>query len=196
MRGSLRRVIERGQGLLMRKGRGGLSRSGLQIFCTPPGPFKSGLVLMSAPRLLPLRRPWPVDSLRRSLAALGASHQRPIQRPLRTKSRAERAEPHHVAGFRSWRINDLKHELDAIGCTVSLEPHGQGYKDMSPAVDIVERLVIRRKPRHGAHPVLQWCATNAVVTRDPAGGRKFDKAKSTVTSTRLSQSPRRCPWRC
>src|SRR5262249_48262426 len=36
-----------------------------------------------------------------------------------------------------WRINDLKRELDAIGCHVPLEPHGQGYKEMSPAVDIV-----------------------------------------------------------
>jgi phage terminase large subunit-like protein len=44
---------------------------------------------------------------------------------------------------------------------------------MSSAVDIVERLVIRR-----AH-TLQCGAANAVVTRDPAGGRKFDKAKST-----------------
>ena len=51
-----------------------------------------------------------------------------------------------------WRINDLKRELDAIGCHAPLEPHGQGYKDMSPAVDIVERLVIQRKLRHGAHP--------------------------------------------
>jgi len=41
----------------------------------------------------------------------------------------------------------LKRELDAIGCHVPLEPHGQGYKDMSPAVDIVERLVIQRKLR-------------------------------------------------
>src|SRR5215831_4647395 len=80
--------------------------------------------------------------------------------------------------FDRWRINDLKRELDAIGCQVPLEPHGQGYKDMSPAVDIVERLVIQKKLRHGAHPVLSWCAANAVVTRDPAGGRKFDKAKS------------------
>jgi hypothetical protein len=39
--------------------------------------------------------------------------------------------------------------------------------------------VIQRKLHHGVHPVLQWCASNAVVTRDPAGGRKFDKAKST-----------------
>jgi len=39
--------------------------------------------------------------------------------------------------------------------------------------------VIQRKLRHGAHPVLQWCAANAVVTRDPAGECKFDRAKST-----------------
>jgi hypothetical protein len=28
--------------------------------------------------------------------------------------------------FDRWRINDLKRELDAIGCHVPLEPHGQG----------------------------------------------------------------------
>jgi phage terminase large subunit-like protein len=80
--------------------------------------------------------------------------------------------------FDRWRINDLKREMDAIGCSIPIEPHGQGYRDMSPAVDIVERLVIQKKLRHGAHPVLAWCAANAVVTRDPAGGRKLDKAKS------------------
>jgi phage terminase large subunit-like protein len=86
----------------------------------------------------------------------------------------------HIAAlaFDRWRINDLKRELDAIGCAIVLEPHGQGFKDMSPAVDIVERLLIQKRIRHGGHPVLQWCAQNAVVARDPAGGRKFDKAKS------------------
>jgi phage terminase large subunit-like protein len=82
-------------------------------------------------------------------------------------------------GFDRWRINDLKRELDVIGCDVQLVPHGQGYKDMSPAVDIVERLVVQRRLRHGGHPVLGSCVANAVVTRDPAGGRKLDKAKST-----------------
>jgi phage terminase large subunit-like protein len=76
-------------------------------------------------------------------------------------------------------LADLKRELDTIGCHIPLEPHGQGFKDMLSAADIVERLVVHKKLRHGAHPVLQWCAANAVVTRDPAGGRKFDKAKST-----------------
>jgi len=82
-------------------------------------------------------------------------------------------------GFDRWRINDLKRELDEIGCDVQLVPHGQGFKDMSPAVDIVERLVVQRRLRHGGNPVLASCVANAVVTRDPAGGRKLDKAKST-----------------
>src|SRR4029077_16822689 len=86
-------------------------------------------------------------------------------------------------------------ELDAIGCHFPLEPHGQGYKDMSPAVDIVERLVIQRKLRHGAHPVLQWCAANAVVTRDPAGGRKFTRPKALVGLTLWSRWRWRYPWR-
>ena len=81
--------------------------------------------------------------------------------------------------FDRWRINDLKRELDEIGCDVQLVPFGQGFKDMSPAVDIVERLVSQRRLRHGGHPVLQSCVSNAVITRDPSGGRKLDKAKST-----------------
>jgi phage terminase large subunit-like protein len=77
-----------------------------------------------------------------------------------------------------WRIGDLKRELDAIGCTVKLVPHGQGFRDMSPAVDILERLIIQRRIRHGNHPVLAMNAASAVVTRDAAGGRKLDKAKN------------------
>jgi len=81
--------------------------------------------------------------------------------------------------FDRWRIGDLQRELDAIGCDVTLVPHGQGFKDMSPAVDIVERLVVQKRIRHGDNPVLATCVANAVITRDPAGGRKLDKAKST-----------------
>lgn len=82
--------------------------------------------------------------------------------------------------FDRWRMAEIKRELDQIGCPVKLEPHGQGFKDMSPAVDVVERMTIAKKLRHGGHPVLTMCANNAVVVKDPAGGRKFDKAKSTV----------------
>jgi len=80
--------------------------------------------------------------------------------------------------FDRWRMAEVKRELDDIGCSVTLQPHGQGYKDMSAAVNVVERLVVQQKLRHGNHPVLSMCANNAIVTRDPTGARKFDKAKS------------------
>jgi len=77
-----------------------------------------------------------------------------------------------------WRIEDLRRELDAIGCPLELVPHGQGFKDMSPAVDLLERHVAEKLIQHGNHPVLKMCAVNAVVTLDAAGNRKLDKAKT------------------
>ena len=59
-----------------------------------------------------------------------------------------------------------------------MEPHGQGYKDMSPALDILEADLLNGRLRHGGNPVLTMCAANAVVTRDPAGNRKLDKQKA------------------
>lgn len=80
--------------------------------------------------------------------------------------------------FDRWKIHELKRELEHIGCTVPLKEHGQGFKDMSPAVDVLERLIVQRRLRHGKNPVLTWNANNAVVVRDPAGSRKLDKARS------------------
>jgi phage terminase large subunit-like protein len=84
--------------------------------------------------------------------------------------------------FDRWRIAEIKRELDAIGCKVPLIEHGQGFKDMTPAVDVVERLIVQGRIRHGLHPVLTWCANNAVVIKDPAGGRKFDKSNTKYRS--------------
>jgi phage terminase large subunit-like protein len=50
---------------------------------------------------------------------------------------------------------------------------------MSPALRSLESLVLGTKLRHAKHPVLAMCAANAVVTSDPAGNRKLDKAKAT-----------------
>ena len=62
--------------------------------------------------------------------------------------------------FDRWRIEDIKRELDAIGCGVELVPFGQGFKDLSPAVDVMERLVEQSKLRHDGHPVLKMAAVN------------------------------------
>ena len=80
--------------------------------------------------------------------------------------------------FDRWRIEDIKRELDAIGCNVELVPFGQGYRDISPAVDRLEGLVEEGKLRHDGHPVLAMAAANAKVEMDAAGNRKLSKRRS------------------
>jgi phage terminase large subunit-like protein len=94
------------------------------------------------------------------------------------------AELHGVYNIRAlaydrWRVEDIKRELDAIGCSVPLVPFGQGFKDLSPAVDVLERLVEEGKLRHGNQPVLSMATTNAKVEMDSAGNRKLSKRRST-----------------
>lgn len=93
---------------------------------------------------------------------------------------AEAAEEYdlQMLAYDRWRINDFQRELDAIGANIPMTPFGQGFKDMAPAVDMLERLVAEHKLRHGGNPVLNMCAANAVAVRDPAGNRKLDKPKS------------------
>jgi phage terminase large subunit-like protein len=81
--------------------------------------------------------------------------------------------------FDRWRIEDIKRELSAIGCNVELIAFGQGYKDLSPAIDVLERLVEEGKLRHGNHPVLAMAAGNAKAEVDAAGNRKISKRRST-----------------
>lgn len=70
------------------------------------------------------------------------------------------------AGFTEARIDEL------------FEEFGQGFQSMSPALRDLEAALLEEKVRHGNHPVLTMCAANAVVTTDPAGGRKLNKAKA------------------
>ena len=78
-----------------------------------------------------------------------------------------------------WRIEDFKMQLDNEGIALPLVPFGQGFKDMSPALDEFERLLIGKGVRHDGNPVMTWCAANAVVVKDPAGNRKVSKEKAT-----------------
>lgn len=78
-----------------------------------------------------------------------------------------------------WRIDLLRKELGKIGATLPLVEWGQGYKDMSPALDALEAELLNGRLAHGGHPALQMCAANAVVTKDPTGARKLDKSRAT-----------------
>lgn len=78
-----------------------------------------------------------------------------------------------------WRIDILKRELERVGVELPLVEWGQGFKDMAPALDHLEAELLNGRVAHGNHPVLSMCAANAIVTKDPAGSRKLDKAKAT-----------------
>jgi phage terminase large subunit-like protein len=82
--------------------------------------------------------------------------------------------------FDRWGIPELKAQLEHLGADdLPLEPHGQGFKDMSPALSILEGELLNHRIRHGDHPILKWCAANAVVDEDAAGNRKLTKKRST-----------------
>ncbi len=85
----------------------------------------------------------------------------------------------HAIAYDRWRINLLKKELEAIGVDLPLVEFGQGFKDMSPAIDVVEAELLNERVAHGAHPVLTMCAANSVIVKDAAGNRKLDKSKTT-----------------
>ena len=84
-----------------------------------------------------------------------------------------------AVGYDRWRIEDFKALADDNGLTLPpMEPFGQGYKDMSPAVEAFETHLLNNTAVHPGHPILTWCAANAVVVADDAENRKLSKAKA------------------
>lgn len=81
-------------------------------------------------------------------------------------------------GYDRWRIDLMKKEFEQIGVELPLVEFGQGFKDMSPALDGMEASLLNANIAHGMNPILTMCAANAVASKDPAGNRKLDKAKA------------------
>lgn len=90
-----------------------------------------------------------------------------------------------------WRIKDITKVFDSIGLETWLDtgsekdratktglrlvPWGQGFRDMGPAVEALEREVLDRALVHPSNEVLTWCVGNARALTDPAGNKKLDK---------------------
>lgn len=87
----------------------------------------------------------------------------------------------HMRGiaYDRWRMDVMKKAIEKEGLTLDLLPFGQGYKDMSPAIDELEADILNDRMAHGNHPVLTMCAANAITVKDEAGNRKMNKAKAT-----------------
>ena len=79
-----------------------------------------------------------------------------------------------------WRIEDLKQlaEDEAIPLPEMI-PFGQGYKEMSPALEHFETALLNGQVVHNGNPVLTWCAANAITVSDDAENRKLSKDKAT-----------------
>ena len=78
-----------------------------------------------------------------------------------------------------WRMDVLKTELTRVGAELPLEPFGQGFRDMTPALEALETELVNGRLRHGGNPILRNHAANAIAIRDPSGNRKLDKSKAT-----------------
>jgi len=86
--------------------------------------------------------------------------------------------------FDAWRFHHLRPALERAGFSQdyiakTFTEFGQGYKSMSPALRVLESMVLNKRLRHGDHPVLKMCSANAIIHQDAAENRKLDKSKST-----------------
>lgn len=77
-----------------------------------------------------------------------------------------------------WRIKSLQLILTEEGIELPLVEFGQGFRDMSPAVDALEAAVLGGNLRHGGNPILTWNCSNCALETDPAGNRKLSKKRS------------------
>lgn len=81
--------------------------------------------------------------------------------------------------FDRWRMDVMAKELAAVGFDVPLMSWGQGYKDMSPALEYMESELVNGRIAHGMHPLLTMAAANATTLQDPTGAKKLDKSRKT-----------------
>ncbi len=78
-----------------------------------------------------------------------------------------------------WRLDEIRRLMADEGLKLEIVEHGQGWKDMGPAIDAFETAVLRKELRHPGHPVLDWNVANAVTVSDPTGARKLVKERAT-----------------
>lgn len=85
-----------------------------------------------------------------------------------------------AVAYDRWRIEDLIAMASDEGITLPpMRPFGQGFKDMSPAVETFERMLLNGELVHDDNKVMTMCAGNAVIEQDGAENRKLSKEKAT-----------------
>jgi phage terminase large subunit-like protein len=77
-----------------------------------------------------------------------------------------------------WMMENLQQAMSREGVNLPLVGHGQGFRDMSPALGALEALVLDGRLKHGGNPLLRAGVACAAIEMDPAGGRKLTKLRS------------------
>lgn len=95
------------------------------------------------------------------------------------KTIGELAEKYHICeiGVDRWNATQLITDLDGDGFT--MVPIGMGFKDMSPGMKELYKLLLEGKITHGGNPILRWMAGNIVAEIDAAENIKPSKKKAT-----------------
>ena len=90
----------------------------------------------------------------------------------------ELAAEYHICeiGVDRWNATQLITDLDGDGFT--MVPIGMGFKDMSPGMKELYKLLLEGKITHGGNPILRWMAGNVVAEIDAAENIKPSKKKS------------------
>ena len=91
----------------------------------------------------------------------------------------ELSKDYHILeiGVDRWNATQLITDLEGDGFT--MVPIGMGFKDMSPGMKELYKLMLEGKIIHGGNPVLRWMAGNVVAEIDAAENLKPSKKKST-----------------
>ncbi|MCL5073189.1 MAG: terminase large subunit [Actinobacteria bacterium] len=77
-----------------------------------------------------------------------------------------------------WNADYLVQRLTARGY-LNMVQMGMGYQSMNTPTKYLESLILEGKLNHDGNPILRWNFDNCMLTTDPAGNIKPDKAKST-----------------
>jgi phage terminase large subunit-like protein len=83
-----------------------------------------------------------------------------------------------AVAYDRWGMPEFMRLMADEGLKLNMVEFGQGWKDMAPALNAIETLVLQGQLHHPDHPILNWCVANAVALSDPAGNRKLAKDRS------------------
>lgn len=88
--------------------------------------------------------------------------------------------------YDNWLYRDFAAEIDALGATINVIEHPQGFGGrqdtplrMPDSVNAMEELILERRIRIAVNPALRSAVASAAFDTSPAGLRRFTKQKAT-----------------